>query len=624
MFGPPVPVTPDDVGQIVVGVDTRDSAGRPSGKVVPLGDDEFRRSIYVQVRRSHAAGHARTVRRAGHDAQLRAARLVDRRPAVAVADEQRVRRRAGRGVGRAQSSARPAPIRAAQFRRAWRLAFAASAVGRRSRDAAWRSSPQQTAAASEQRSPAIPKQAAGPTPAAGRAGASLPGAAELERIPVRRLRMTRMSHFTSPPLSGTAGLWAWAASRWPGCSTRTARWPRRPSRLLERPTFDLKPRLAAAAPQATAMISMFMQGGPSHIDLFDPKPELTKRHLQTFPGDIKYDNAAEASAKLFGSPWKFAKHGQCGMELSELLPHLGRGRRRHLPDPLDAHRRQQPRPVDQRAATPAASAPAGRRSAPGSPTPWARESQNLPAFVALTDPGGLPVLGVDNWPNGWLPSLYQGTVVRPQEPRILNLDPPPHLRGAGAGALSRRTSNSSTASISTGIRASTTWPRASPATSWPPGCRRPPRRRSTFPARAPATHKLYGLDDPATRDYGTRCLIARRLVERGVRFVQIFTGNQTWDHHGSIAKALPAVCRKTDKPAAALVHDLKQTRPARHHARPLGRRDGPPAGHPERKEHRPRPQHLRLQHVAGRRRHSRAATSTARPTSSATRPSRTS
>jgi uncharacterized protein (DUF1501 family) len=71
-------------------------------------------------------------------------------------------------------------------------------------------------------------------------------------------------------------------------------------------------------------------------------------------------------------------------------------------------------------------------------------------------------------------------------------------------------------------------------------------------------HKLYGIDDPVTRDYGTRCLIARRLVERGVRFVQIFTGNQTWDHHGNIEKALPNICQKTDKPAAALVQDLKQ------------------------------------------------------------------
>src|SRR5689334_18899255 len=87
---------------------------------------------------------------------------------------------------------------------------------------------------------------------------------------------------------------------------------------LEKPTYDLKPKIPPRAAKARAMISIFMQGGPSHIDLFDPKPELTKRHLQNFTGDIKYDNAAQASAKLFGSPWKFEPRGKCGMELSEL------------------------------------------------------------------------------------------------------------------------------------------------------------------------------------------------------------------------------------------------------------------------------------------------------------------
>src|SRR5438093_293465 len=92
---------------------------------------------------------------------------------------------------------------------------------------------------------------------------------------------------------------------------------------LEKPTYDLKPKATPQPATARAMISIFMQGGPSHIDLFDPKPELTKRHLQKFSGEIKYDNAAEASAKLLASPWKFSPRGQCGMELSELLPCLG-------------------------------------------------------------------------------------------------------------------------------------------------------------------------------------------------------------------------------------------------------------------------------------------------------------
>src|SRR4051812_38617594 len=88
-------------------------------------------------------------------------------------------------------------------------------------------------------------------------------------------------------------------------------------------SFDLTPKTPPLAPRARAMISLFMMGGPSHIDLFDPKPAMAKYDGQPFPGDIQYDNAAEASAKVFASPFQFARHGECGMELSELLPHLG-------------------------------------------------------------------------------------------------------------------------------------------------------------------------------------------------------------------------------------------------------------------------------------------------------------
>src|SRR5436305_1968815 len=93
---------------------------------------------------------------------------------------------------------------------------------------------------------------------------------------------------------------------------------------LVQPTYDLLPKPPARPPQATAMISFLMQGGPSHIDLFEPKPELTKRHGQSFTGEIQLDNAAEATSKLYASPWKFEKHGECGTELSELLPHLAK------------------------------------------------------------------------------------------------------------------------------------------------------------------------------------------------------------------------------------------------------------------------------------------------------------
>jgi hypothetical protein len=329
-----------------------------------------------------------------------------------------------------------------------------------------------------------------------------------------------------------------------------------PKPLLERPTFDLKPRLPAREPQATAMISMFMQGGPSHIDLCDPKSELNKRHLQSYTGDIKYDNAAEASAKLFGSPWKFSKFGQCGMDLSELLPHLGQ-----VADDICLIRSMH---TDVNNHGQSINALNGGHIAAGRPAlgSWltyalGSECQNLPAFVVLSDPGGLPVLGVENWNNGWLPSLYQGTVVRPQEPRILNLDPPEHLRGPAQerflsylGQLNREHLNRHPREqdLSARIHSYELAARMQVAA----------KEALDFSRESEATHKLYGLDDQQTRDFGARCLIARRLVERGVRFVQIFTGNQTWDHHGNIEKALPSVCQKTDKPAAALVRDLKQ------------------------------------------------------------------
>jgi hypothetical protein len=181
------------------------------------------------------------------------------------------------------------------------------------------------------------------------------------------------------------------------------------------------------------------------------------------------------------------------------------------------------------------------------------ESQNLPAFVVLTDPGGLPVLGVENWQNGWLPSLYQGTVVRPTEPRILNLDPPQLMRGPAQQGFLSYLEQLNSAHLKEHPREQDL---AARIQSYELAARMQVAAKEALDiaAESPAIHKLYGIDDPVTRDYGSRCLIARRLVERGVRFVQIFTGNQTWDHHGNIEKALPNVCQKTDKPAATLVH----------------------------------------------------------------------
>jgi hypothetical protein len=325
---------------------------------------------------------------------------------------------------------------------------------------------------------------------------------------------------------------------------------------FEKPTFDLKPRPPQAPARAKAMISMFMQGGPSHIDLLDPKPALSKLDGKSHGGDIKFDNAAEASTVLMGSPWPFRPGGRCGTEISDLLPHL-----RAIADEIVVVRSMTTGVNNHGQSINALNT---GRIADGRPAlgSWmsyglGSEARNLPAFLVLTDPGGVPVLGVKNWQNGWLPSLYQGTVVRPREPRILNLDPPPDLKGAPQEEYLAYLRELNQAHLSTR-----------------PGERDLEARIAGYELAAAMqseakgaldvegecddTKRLYGLDDPATREFGTRCLIARRLIERGVRFVQIYTRNQYWDHHGSIRKNLPNACRMVDKPAAALVVDLKR------------------------------------------------------------------
>jgi hypothetical protein len=367
-----------------------------------------------------------------------------------------------------------------------------------------------------------------------------------------------MPHPLRPPTrrevlhSGTFGVGT-VALAWLLNQDRLLAEPERPE--LEPHHYDLTPKPPHFRPRARAMISLFMQGGPSHLDLLDPKPVLTRYNGTKYQGDIKYDNAAEASATLLASPWKFAKHGQCGTEVSELLPHLA-----GIVDDITVIRSMHTGVNNHgqsifalNTGRPLAGAPAlGSWMAYG----LGSETQNLPAFVVLTDPDGLPVEGVQNWSNGWLPSLFQGTVVRPREPRILNLDPPIHLQGAAQrrnldylARLNRRHRDRHPGELDLEARIA----------SYELAARMQTAAKEALDIRreSAATKKLYGLDDPVTQEYGTRCLIARRLVERGVRFVQVFTRYQFWDHHGAIRTALPAACRKTDKPAAALVKDLK-------------------------------------------------------------------
>ncbi|HZZ79458.1 MAG TPA: DUF1501 domain-containing protein, partial [Gemmataceae bacterium] len=321
--------------------------------------------------------------------------------------------------------------------------------------------------------------------------------------------------------------------------------------------LNLHPRRPHFEPKATAMISLFMHGGPSHVDLLDPKPVLQRLHGTEYSGDVVYSFVNRANRRLFGSPWKFSKRGQCGTEMSELLPHTA-----GIADDIcvlrSMHTGHNGHEVSIRYFH------GGIAGITGRPTlgSWivyglGSEADNLPAYMVLSDPEGHPVDATHNWSSGFMPPLYQGTVLRPQEPRIFNLDAPPHLRGETQRqnldllrALNRRHAelHPGEADLETRIASYELAARMQDAA-----------REALDLSREPASiHRMYGLDQPTTRSYAERCLIARRLIERGVRFVQLFLGGQPWDNHNNLRTTLPAICRRTDQPVAALVRDLKQ------------------------------------------------------------------
>ncbi|HEV7999676.1 MAG TPA: DUF1501 domain-containing protein [Planctomycetaceae bacterium] len=309
------------------------------------------------------------------------------------------------------------------------------------------------------------------------------------------------------------------------------------------------------AGRAKSVICLFQHGGPSQMDLFDAKPQLTRHNGEPYPGKVEV-HFAHAAMNLLASPFKFQKHGQCGMELSELLPHTAA-----LADDLTLVRSMTTTSVDHESALRLIHTGtffAGKPSL-GSWVVYGLGSmrQELPAYVVLGDPGGLPVDGTKNWSAGYLPAVYQGTSFRPSGSPVLHLQTPSEilpearqrqldfLRTLNAEHLRRNPANSELEARITNYELAAKMHSAVP-------------EALDVAQESKETHALYGLDQPATEDYGRRCLVARRLVERGVRFVQVFLSGQPWDTHSNNAKTLGGLCAKTDQPSAALVRDLKR------------------------------------------------------------------
>jgi Protein of unknown function (DUF1501) len=324
-----------------------------------------------------------------------------------------------------------------------------------------------------------------------------------------------------------------------------------------RSPHDLRPRAPHFPPKATSVIHLFMNGGPSQMDLFDPKPALDKYHGRTYFEKIagEVENPQSAGA-LMRSPFRFAQHGRSGMWVSNALPHIAR-----QVDDLALVRSMYTTNLTHE---PAIYLIQTGKMAPGRPTlgAWVvyglgSENQNLPAYVVLDDPLGLPINGVENWQAGFLPPLFQGTRFRSTGAPLLNLHPEVE-RPADVVQTERRLLsqldqlhlrqrphqpdlNARIASYELAARMQLA---ATDALD--------------LSKETAATREMYGIGREPTDSYGRRCLIARRLVERGVRFVQLYINAQIWDNHTTLATDLQAACRRTDQPIAALLRDLKQ------------------------------------------------------------------
>jgi hypothetical protein len=331
------------------------------------------------------------------------------------------------------------------------------------------------------------------------------------------------------------------------------------ARGAEKALDPLAPRPPHFAPKAQRVIYLFMHGGPSHLETFDPKPDLQRLAGQPLPASFGMvaTRRRVATNPLLATKRSFRKYGECGLDVSDLMPHTA-----ECADDLAVVRSCWADSVNHPQAVYQMNTGSILMGKPclGSWTCYGlgTENQDLPAFVVLPDPGGGIKGGPPAYGSGFLPASYQGTVVRSGDSPILDLRPSRsssrdgqrrtldligrlnqiHLEGRGEDTeLSARIQAYELAY----------------------------RMQSAAPvavdlSREPAeTRALYGLDDRATAEFGTRCLLARRLVERGVRFVQLYSGDVNgWDAHEDVEENHGRMCARTDRPIAGLIRDLKR------------------------------------------------------------------
>ncbi len=332
---------------------------------------------------------------------------------------------------------------------------------------------------------------------------------------------------------------------------------------LEQARAATDPLVAQAAhfpAQCNAVIFLFMAGGPSHLETFDPKPLLNRLDGQSRPtefGDVKYQFITP-NAKLLGSQRTFARYGQSGIEVSDLFPNLAK-----CVDDMAVIRSCYGDMVVHSAAQYELFS---GRTIPGYPSmgSWVlyglgAESQSLPAYVVLPDPRGALEAGQPMYMHGFLPAVYQPTMFRPGDRPVLNLNLPP-----GVGHAERQRTLRFIQQLNrVNLDADDTEFEAR-ISSYDLAFRMQSQAPEILDLsrESQETLDLYGVGVEPTHDYGRRCLLARRLVENGVRFVCVVSGggpgNQQWDAHDDIEENHQRKAAETDRPVAALLRDLKR------------------------------------------------------------------
>ena len=319
-----------------------------------------------------------------------------------------------------------------------------------------------------------------------------------------------------------------------------------------------KPHFAAKAKRA---VFLFMNGAPSQVDTFDYKPELTKRNGQVYKGPLTVGSNGRPVGYLMQSPFDFKPRGKSGLMISDLFPHTSK-----FADDLCVIRSMY---TDTAAHASGCLQMNTGSIFLGKPSAGAwvtyglgTDNQSLPAFVVMADPRGGPIGSASNWTAGYMPAAYQGTLFRSGAAPLLDLRPP-----AGVDDETQRRSLNLLKNLNErhlAAHAEETELSARIA-SYELAYRMQMEAASVvdLSRETASTRERYGLDDRITADFGRKCLMTRRLLEKGVRFVQLYSGGghieDTWDGHNDCITNHRLHAGETDKPIAALIEDLKAT-----------------------------------------------------------------